>query len=152
MDEVLDSQDMNHFMVFQSRRKNISVIFVTQNIYQSGRYSVMQRYVLEALKKRSTSKNSLFFIFRRQYNYFVIFYQFGADVTLISNLNRSLFLGRRQKSFIQNCFKKIANFETNEYEKYLLIDANQKSKLPLTLRIRTNIFAEDPIFFMLEEE
>ena len=51
MDEVLDSQDMNHFMVFQSRRKNISVVFVTQNIYQSGKYSVTQRYVLAALRK-----------------------------------------------------------------------------------------------------
>ena len=131
IDQALDSHEMNHFMVFQSRRKNISVVFVTQNLYQQGRFSVTQR---------------------RQYNYYCVFYQFGADVTLISNLNRSLFLGRKQKSFIQNCFKQISKFETSEYEKYLLIDCNQKSKMPLGLRIRSNIFAEDPIFFMLEEE
>ena len=62
MDEVLDSQDMNHFMVFQSRRKNISVVFVTQNIYQSGKYSVTQRYVLAALRKGVHPK-ILFFSF-----------------------------------------------------------------------------------------
>ena len=64
MDEVLDSQDMNHFMVFQSRRKNISVVFVTQNIYQSGKYSVTQRYVLAALRKGVHPKILFFFHFQ----------------------------------------------------------------------------------------
>ena len=45
MDAVLNSEEMNLFMVYQSRRKNISIIFVTQNIYQNGRFSVTQRYV-----------------------------------------------------------------------------------------------------------
>jgi hypothetical protein len=40
---VLDSAEMNHFMIFQSRRVNISVIFVTQNTFSTGRFALTQR-------------------------------------------------------------------------------------------------------------
>jgi hypothetical protein len=71
---------------------------------------------------------------------------------LISALSRTLFPLSSQKNFLLKSFKQLSKYVKSPFEKYLLIDANQHSKLSESLRIRSNIFANDPMFFMLSEE
>lgn len=96
----------------------------------SGRYSISQR---------------------RQFTHFLIFFQFGADANLIMNLNRTLFPAMKQTNFLLKCFRQLNKIVDNPFERYILIDGSQQNKLPDNLRIRSNIFANDPIFFMLDE-
>ena len=67
------------------------------------------------------------------------------------NLNRTLFPAMKQTNFLLKCFRQLNKIVDDSFERYILIDGAQKNNLPDNLRVRSNIFASDPIFFMLDE-
>lgn len=115
-------------MIFSSRKANLSVITITQNMFQNSRYGLT---------------------IRRQMTYYIIFNSFG-DTALISNLNRMFY--QTKGNILHQSFSLLANYEKNPFKQYILLDCHQRSPFPRSLKLRTNIFdLKEPYFFVIDD-
>lgn len=111
-----------------SRHNNVSLFFCTQNLFQSGSYA-------KALSRNCTGK---------------IIWNDLADAQWISILNRQVL--PRHPNFLSQVMTWLDLNIKDYYNQYVLLDATRKTKLPLNMRIRTNILPQkdgsiQPIFF-----
>ena len=99
----------------KGRHENISIIFITQNLFYSGKYS------------RSIALNCSHYILMR-----------NRDIAQIENLARQIF-GKSSSKDVVKIYQKA--LEYNQYG-YLLIDLAPQT--PTDLQFRTNIVGETP--------
>ena len=99
----------------KGRHKNISIIFITQNLFQPGKFS------------RSIALNCSHYILMR-----------NRDLSQVENLGRQIFGKCKSKEFL-NIYQKA--IEYNKFG-YLLIDLSPHT--PQQLMLRTNITDETP--------
>ena len=105
----------------KGRHKNISIIFITQNLFQPGKFS------------RSISLNCSHYILMR-----------NRDLGQIETLGRQIFGKCKSKEFIK-IYQKSLSY--NNYG-YLLIDLSPHT--PEKLNLRTNIIGETPYQIVFE--
>ena len=106
----------------KGRHKKISLIFITQNIFASGKYA------------RNIALNSSHFILMR-----------NRDMSQIENLGRQIF-GREKGKNLVEVYQKSLSY--NKYG-YLLIDLSPETSEELQLR--TNIVDETPYEVVFQE-
>lgn len=116
MDEAMNSVAVSKLFTKDSHHQNISVILLTQNIYNPGKYS------------RNISLNSSFYILFRNIR----------DQTQINRFLQQV-CGSNAKA-IQKVFKDAVH---NKPHSYLFIDFSQSGHD--LLRLRTNIFKKDAV-------
>ena len=113
MSQVVDDKNiLNLFTVGSHHRKN-SVIFLTQNIYEKGKYA------------RTISLNT---------HYFILFKN-RRDQEQIMHLGRQIYPGETK------FFKEVFDLATSEKYGYLIVDLKQRSNN--MLRLRTIDFANN---------
>ena len=109
--------------MFRSRKAFLSVIIITQNMFQSSKFGVT---------------------IRKNCDYFVLFGSFG-DALNIRHLNQAFFDEKK----LQKAFQLLSNTSKKRYLVYILIDKHSRSPFPDTLRLRNDIFnSAYPIFFL----
>ena len=121
--DIINSKQFCHLATFGSRHHNCSIIVTSQNLFESGRFALSVR---------------------RQFQYYVLFFPTSEKQILIT-LGRNLFPGNSY--CLYNCFKKLIPHTSKSFEQYLFIDVNHRSPLPFGMRIRSNVFSEEPYFF-----
>ena len=124
--ELINNRAFSHLCTFGSRHHNCSMIVTSQNIFESARYALTVR---------------------RQFQYYCVYFP-SSERQMLMTLGRTLYPSN--PSIFMNCFRQLFHYIKNPHDQYLLIDVNAKSKLPLSLRIRTNFFSEEPYFFITE--
>ena len=108
-----------------SRKSQISVIFITQNLYQTSRFGLS---------------------IRRNISYFTLFSTFG-DYSNVKSLGRTFF----SDNTLQKSFKMLAKSNKEFYKNYLFLDCHHKSIFPHSMRLRSNIFdLKYPQFFVYD--
>lgn len=128
MAAINNDPKMCELMIFSARKANLSIITISQNMFQNSKFGVT---------------------IRRQQNYHIIFNSFG-DLALISNLNRIFYQSRG--NILHQSFSTLANIEPNPYKQYILLDCHPKSPFPRSMKLRSNIFDfSEPYFFMTDE-
>ena len=122
MSQVVDDKNvLNLFTVGSHHRKN-SVIFLTQNIYEKGKYA------------RTISLNA---------HYFVLF-KYRRDQEQILHLARQIYPGETK------CFKEVFDLATSEKYGFLIVDLKQRSNN--LLRLRTIDFLKNLIYVFLKNK
>ncbi len=116
MTECIDNKEIVHLFTVGSHHRDISVIFLTQNIYEKGKYA------------RSISLNS---------HYFILFNN-RRDKGQIQYLGRQLFPGD------QNFFMEVYEDSISKEHGHLIIDL--KPKTSEIIRLRTIDFKNNQIF------
>jgi len=122
--EILSgSESFATSMTFWSRKKQISYFITCQNYFHATKTSIAQTI-------------------RRNQTHLILWY--GYDKTLISHMSRLLF--PRKSNFLLRVYEKILEDDPNVHNAYIYFDMHPNSKLPLRLRMRTNITDEFPVF------
>ena len=119
MTKVMKSEEMLNLFCQYSHHLNLTVLFLTQNVFHGGKFS------------RTLNLNSHYYILFRN----------RRDVNQIGVLGRQLFPGK-QKEFLE-----IYNFCCKEPYGYLFVDLHPRSEEVLSLR--THILDKDQILFLL---
>ena len=125
--DLINSKAFCHLATFGSRHHNCSLIVTSQNLFETGRFALSVR---------------------RQFQYYVLFYPYSEKQMLL-NLGRNLFPSNPY--CLMNCFKKLFPHTSNSFEQYLFVDVNPRSPLPNGMRLRSNFFAKEPYFFIVED-
>jgi ABC-type proline/glycine betaine transport system ATPase subunit len=118
MEETKDNSDIAKLFTKASHHRNISVIFLTQNLFLKGKQT------------RTISLNS---------HYMAIFKN-PRDKSQFSHLASQMFPG--ESSFLKESFSDA----TSTPHGYLFLDFKQET--PENLRVRTNILEEKPIVYI----
>ena len=113
MDESKDDVNVSNLFTKGSHHKNISVFFMSQNLFVQGKHT------------RTISLNS---------HYLVVFKN-PRDRAQFSNLARQMY--PNNSKYLEECY----NDATKKTHGYLFIDLKQKT--PDAIRIRTNIFPNE---------
>ena len=122
----VQSAEISNIMTFSSRRLNISVILICQNIFLNGTYNLT---------------------IRRNMSYFLIFNSF--DRSVLKTLSQQWF---GKSNTLTDAMDQLAEFQDNPFLQYILIDVSHNSMLSHDLRIRTDLFnLEEPKFFCIKK-
>ena len=121
MSQVVDDKNVLNLFTVGSHHRNISVIFLTQNIYEKGKYA------------RSISLNS----------HYLILFKNRRDQAQINHLARQVYPGE------SNFFQEVFNEATNEKYGFLIVDLKQRSNN--LLRLRTIDFLNGIIYVFVKK-
>lgn len=101
-----------------SRRCKMSLFFLSQNLFQAGRFS-------KALSRNCNIK---------------FIWDDIADKQWVSFLNRQV--EPEHKKFLPQVMTWLRYNVKNYYDQYLVLDASRNSKMPVDMRVRTQIFPD----------
>lgn len=128
--EIVSDKAVFDAVTQASRRSKLSMFFLTQNLFHAGQYA-------KDLSRNCTAK---------------IIWDDLADRQYISFLNRQI--EPDSPRFLSRIMMWLRHNVKNYYDQYVILDASRHSKLPVEMRVRTNIFpmasqdgAIRPIFF-----
>jgi hypothetical protein len=122
--QACNSSTICNLMTFGSRRRNISIILTSQNPFQNSKHCIT---------------------IRRNMSYTVIFSQI-CDKTVLQSIGRAQ--NPLRPNDLLNSFNALIKSSPKDKFLYLLIDTHSISPLPDCLKLRSNIFSQEPLFFV----
>ena len=119
--DVTNSKKFCDIVTFSSRRINLSLCVITQNLYHGGKFAITCR---------------------RNFHTYVIFKSFS---NVLQTLSRQLF---NNSKILVDAMNILDRHETESHKKYLMINTDCNAQLDIKLRISSNIFGDERYFFV----